>query len=242
MKIVNSSDWHLDSATAGFRRYDDVAGAVRATVEAAIDQKAEFYLFTGDAHDPDNGGDTYLYTRFIMQTAIYLADAGIQSIWMSGNHDTVESGNGLTTLSPLRSIAESRAYERFITLAEDPGYISLGGKALLCTLPFTSFDRPYDPAEVIKNIPAGKLPVIVAGHLMIEGIEIGSETTDFPRGRDIFFPQQACDDLAKNREVMRIQGHYHKKQCFEGIYIPGSVARLTFGEAEHSPGYQVIEI
>jgi DNA repair exonuclease SbcCD nuclease subunit len=242
MKIVQSSDWHLDTNTAGFRRYDDVSNAVRATVEAAIDLNAEYYLFTGDAHDPDGGGDTYMYSRFIMQTAIYLADAGIKSIWLPGNHCVCENGNGLTVLSPLRSLVESQKYERFITLAEDPGYISLGGKALLCALPFTSFDRPYDPAEVVRNIPAGKLPVIVAGHLMIEGIEIGSETSDFPRGRDIFFPQQACDDLAKGREVMRVQGHYHKKQCFEGIYIPGSVARLTFGEEEHSPGYQVIEV
>jgi hypothetical protein len=140
-----------------------------------------------------------------------------------------------------------------ITLVEAPTVLSLwegskfepaGGKVSMICLPFTSHDRGYDPALTVRLLGASIKPltVVVAGHLNIQGIEIGSETTDFPRGRDVFFPQEACAELAKKKEVLKVNGHYHKAQTFEGIHIPGSVARLTFGEEDHAPGYQVFDL
>ena len=41
MKIVVSSDWHLDWATAGLARFDDIAEAARVVVNAAIELEAD---------------------------------------------------------------------------------------------------------------------------------------------------------------------------------------------------------
>ena len=253
-RILNVSDVHVDTVTAGFVRFDDISETLWKTVHKAIDERFDYYLFTGDFCDPDGGGDSFGYARLAIRLATRLADAGIKSIWMAGNHDVVESGNGYTTLSPLRAVSESKHYRGLIEVFEEPGIMSLEKRlgdipsAGFLALPFTSHDRNYDPAKALielvpPDLTPGKIPIIVAGHLNIEGIEIGSETTDFPRGRDVFFPQQACDDLVKaGHSLIKVNGHYHKQQVFEGIHIPGSVANLTFGEEDYRPGYQVIEV
>ncbi len=249
-RILNSSDWHVDVSTAGYRRWDDVTGAVRDTLDIAIDRKVDAYLFTGDYCDPDGGGDSFGYAHFMLDSAVYLADHGIKSYWMAGNHDVVESGNGFTTLSPLRALATSKKYIGIVHVFEEPCHYTLAdGETDILFLPFTSHDRSYDPGKFVLDAARrmkerGEAPkaCIVAGHLNIKGIEIGSETTDFPRGRDVFFPQDACEELAKMTEVLKVNGHYHRSQCFEGIHIPGAISRLTFGEESYAPGYNIIEI
>lgn len=245
--LLNTSDWHVNVSTGGFRRFEDITRSVRETAEIAVQDRHDYYLFTGDLHDPDANGDGYLYSRFLIETAIYVMERGVKFIAIPGNHDVVENGRGTTTLSALAALMGSHQYGERLYVVEEPGLISLPDAEFIA-LPFTSHDRNYDPAQAIRDctnlMRSSKLPVIVAGHLNIEGIEIGSETTDFPRGRDIFFPQQACDDLAATgREVFKVNGHYHKAQTFEGIHVPGAVARLTFGkEEEYTPGFQVIEV
>lgn len=254
MRLLHSSDWHVDVVTAGFRRFDDVTAAVNESIRAAIDMKADYYLFTGDFCDPNNDGSSHLYSRFLLESAIELADAGVKSIWMAGNHDVVESGEGVTTLSSLRALSTSAHYAHMVHLVETPQALSLlkgtqykpetDDVAIIC-LPFTSHDRDYDPAERVKFL--GKTLrekfVIIASHLNVEGIEIGSETTDFPRGRNVFFPKDACNELEESgKTVLRLQGHYHKQQVFEGIYVVGSLVNLTFGEQDNKPCFQVIDV
>ncbi len=39
-----------------------------------------------------------------------------------------------------------------------------------------------------------------------------------------------------------VHGHYHQQQVFDGIHIPGSLARLTAGEEKHRPSFLVLEV
>jgi hypothetical protein len=37
-------------------------------------------------------------------------------------------------------------------------------------------------------------------------------------------------------------GHYHRRQTFRGITIPGALERLTRGEIEHEPGFLIVDV
>jgi DNA repair exonuclease SbcCD nuclease subunit len=86
------------------------------------------------------------------------------------------------------------------------------------------------------------IPLIILSHLNIEGIEVGSESDKFARGRDVFLDLEALREVSKKRPTIVLQGHYHKRQVLDNIYVVGSLCRLNFGEQENQPGYQIVEI
>ena len=232
MKIVTSSDWHHDASTAGFRRAEDVARAAQAVVDAAIEEKVDYFFFLGDLTDPDVGA--FAANEMAIRRALMLAEHGIESYWLVGNHDVVEDGLGTHAMLPLSAVAKVFAEPE--VMSPEPGL------RIIC-LPYTSTARSYDPEKEIRAahamIPDGS-KVIVLSHLMLEGISAGSETNDMPRGRDVFLPYQLIFELWPHALVL--SGHYHEQQNFHGVNIPGSLVRLTRGEVDNKPGYLVIEL
>lgn len=241
MKIIVSSDWHLDASTSGLPRFDDVSAAVDEVIEAARRENADAFLFLGDLCDPDT-------TRSHRCSAAAIAAAikcrtAIKTFWLAGNHDVIEDGFGTTTLSALR---ESEVATRVF---EQPGVVSPFSGVSIIALPFTARSHAYDPAEYVERVAEsgalGDDKVIVIGHLNIEGITPGSETTDMPRGRDVFLPTAAIKKHLPNAIVLN--GHYHHRQEFMSrdgvvVHIPGSLERLTFGEERNEPGYLIVEV
>jgi len=79
-------------------------------------------------------------------------------------------------------------------------------------------------------------------------VEPGEEANELQRGRDVAYPVDAIEALTKRLGVpaVLIQGHYHRAQTvtLKGleIHIPGSLARLTFNEEGHAPGYLILEV
>ena len=63
-----------------------------------------------------------------------------------------------------------------------------------------------------------------------------------PRGRDILLPTE----LLARPDVLVLQGHYHRQQVFHHmgavVHVVGSLARLTFSEQNHLPGYLIVEM
>jgi hypothetical protein len=109
-------------------------------------------------------------------------------------------------------------------------------------LPFAPRSHAYDPGEFVRSAPCpSSQRVLVLGHLNLEGIEPGSETTDLPRGREVLFPLEACGEVYGGRALL-LNGHYHRRQSYKGVQIPGSLERLTFGEAANAPGYLVVDV
>lgn len=78
-------------------------------------------------------------------------------------------------------------------------------------------------------------PQLIVGHLMIEGIAVGSETRDMPRGRDVFLPIDSLRDHFPDAKI--VNGHYHDGQMYKGVHIPGALARFTVGEAQNTPRF-----
>lgn len=252
MKIVVSSDWHLDWSTAGLERFDDIAEAARAVVNAAIDLEADLFLFLGDLANPDQRR-AWRASAFSIEADRELTRAKVQTLWIAGNHDVIEDGSGTTTLSPLASAGGNVAnLPRLFDVRDWKHQERVDHLASVVALPYTARDQSYDPAlvlrQVLERLDSVRLakPIIVAGHLMIDGAELGSESTDMARGRDMTFPSLALRELSFPY-TLAMNGHYHRRQVITDahgvrIYIPGSLARLTRGEAANVPGYLVVEV
>lgn len=245
MKVVASSDWHPDHVTHGVARFAEVREAAHRTVDRAIEEGARVYIFAGDLCNPDAGSSVFRCVELAIEVAGRLADAGIRSIWVAGNHDVIEDASGDTTLSPLRALA---TFSPHVHVFEKPGYLrhdSLQfGAVNIIALPFTATSQAYDVeatiAELAAQLPAGsKHETIIVGHLNIAGVAPGEETTEMPRGREVWLPVAAAKAVARHV----LNGHYHRRQrTKDGVWIPGSLARFTFGEEGNEPSFLVLEV
>ncbi len=235
--------------TAGVDRGPDIEQAVEETVQAAIRERVDLYLFLGDLCDPD-GVRSHHAAAIGTRTAAQLAVRGIPSRWLVGNHDVIEDGSGTNTLAGIMALA-GISDEWMLEVFARPWIESIRTVSSnrveginLIALPFTPRSHAYDPAKFIEELPAhvgtGRHRVIIAGHLNIEGIGPGSETQDMPRGRDVFFPLEAVQKRFPG--ALLLNGHYHTRQVFNGIVIPGALERLTFGEERNEPGFLIIEV
>ena len=243
MKVLITSDWHLDHVTDGHSRYDEVSDAVDHSVKVALESMVDAYIFCGDLSDPD-GWAVHRAQSKAVQVAVELANVGIESYWLAGNHDVVEDGFGTTVLSPLAAMFESSGLTGRVWERPDTNWVIKGGIRTIA-LPFTARSHTYDPEEVIKkyarsvNAKVRKEPHLVLGHLNLAGITAGSETNDMPRGRDVFWPTDVVRKHLPN--AVMVGGHYHKAQEYDGVNVVGSLARLTHGEEDNEPSMLLLE-
>lgn len=239
MRALFTSDWHLDAMTLGRSRREEIVAAVQETVDVAIREKLDAYFFLGDLSDPDDGGAVIGSTEVLVRTAMQLAENGIPNIWISGNHDVLEDGRGFTTLSVLRGLND---YDEFrLVLAEEPRLFRVvSPEFAVVALPYTATSHAYDvEAFLKKTLPEVRdQRVIVIGHLSVPGVQPGEETTEMPRGREVLLPTEVFKEFPN---VTVFNGHYHRQQTHDGVHIPGSLARLTFGEERHEPSYLIGE-
>jgi DNA repair exonuclease SbcCD nuclease subunit len=239
MRVVVTSDWHLDHVTHGVSRFAELETAVHRTVDAAIEEGADAYFFLGDLCDPDSGSCVFRCAKVALDAATRLAAKGIASIWLAGNHDVIEDGTGCTTLTPLLAMA---AASESVHVAERPCLVELGDGYRVICLPFTATSHAYDVEASLLELARGchdRDKTIVLSHLNVPGVIPGEETTEMPRGREVVLPVA----WAKTHAGLVLQGHYHRKQkTNDGVWIPGSLARLTFGEEKHDPGFLVVEV
>lgn len=133
-------------------------------------------------------------------------------------------------------------------VAERPTYVSLTGEdrpVHVLALPFVAAVEPYDPPSTVEAVARWReywsvdAPMVVAGHLSIEGAQLGSETTDMARGRDVSFPVRAAERAGA---ALLCNGHYHKRQTVRGIECPGSLVRLAFDESDNEPRWLEVEL
>lgn len=241
MRALVTSDWHPDWVTFGVSRFSEVEDAVESTVVTAVEKKCTDYFFLGDLCDPDTGPVVFRCVDLAIRTAMYLAHAGIRSHWLVGNHDVIEDGSGTSTLTPLRALGKTgmvTLYDRpTIETFED---VEAGEVLSILALPFTPTSHTYDPMTPVKDFLRAPGKGIVLSHLSCPGIVPGEETNDMPRGRDVLLP--LVEVLARPNTVVW-QGHYHRRQSHDNrLYIPGSLARLTFSEVEHEPSFFVMDL
>ncbi len=243
IRALVASDFHPDWPLLGRSRIEEVGIAMHESVDAAIESNCSHYWFMGDLCDPDNGGDTFKSIELMLEISFRLRSKSIDMIVLAGNHDVETDGSSTTTLTPLRAL--EKLYPRRFILAEAPRTVVLDDHTMALCLPYTAPSAAYEPATTATELmrTARGRRVIVLAHLMLPGIHPGSETKDMPRGREVTFPFKETSPA-----FMRFNGHYHARQTFdpkdggEPIQIPGSVARLTFGEEPNQPGFLIVDI
>jgi DNA repair exonuclease SbcCD nuclease subunit len=256
MKIIFSSDYHLDHVTQGIPRFDELRRAVHEVVDVAIEQEVDAFVFGGDLCDPDSGACVFRAVRVALEAAMRLNESKIPNYWLVGNHDVIEDGSGDTTLDPLMALDEEGLETRVL---REPRLLPVFTEAKLgdltttqnfqfLALPFTPTNRNYNADSTVRELlkQSAGVKLVVLSHLSMPGVQPGEETTEMPRGRDIEFPIQAFADSNANVAVV-LQGHYHRAQKIEipGVgpcVIPGSLARLTFSEEGNQIGYALVNL
>lgn len=242
-----SSDWHGDASTSGVDRFGEIRLAAFAVADAAVESKRggieTAFVFCGDLCDPDTTRSFHAIALAI-DVARHLDEHKVYSIWLAGNHDVVEDSRGSTVLAPLRSAA---LWGQRVMVVERPFVFALH-RCTIVLLPYVARANAYDPEKFVVDslakvpVEYRRQPTIVFGHLTVPSAERGSESDDFARGRDLVFPVKVCRQHWGNRTLL-VNGHYHRKQVTkDGVYIPGSLARLRHDEEQHEPGYLVIEV
>jgi DNA repair exonuclease SbcCD nuclease subunit len=247
-KILLSSDWHGDKRTLGVSRIDDVRTAVRQTVDAAVTHKVDLYVFLGDLCDPDSGPIVLRCAEIAVQAACDLQEAGIDSLWLAGNHDVFEDSTGCTSLAPLRALPSRLPGMGRVTVAERPLVFTKQETAFMC-LPYVATSHPYSPEQFAReqlDALDADMRVVVLGHLHLAGIIPGEETHEMGRGRDLFYPHKTLDewkeDPGNNPSVIyEANGHYHEPQLYAGVHVPGALVRFTFADV-HEPSFILVDL
>lgn len=233
MKTLFFSDMHADAITGGFERFDDARVAALLVTDRARElskREPVRVYFLGDFCDPDHVPTVIRSIRLMLFIVQILTGDGIESFWMTGNHDVIEDGRGSSTLDPIGMTGAS--------LIKEPMVI---GDTLF--LPYTASAFTYDPAaECRKVVAKGFTPKLIVAHLMVEGMEQGSESDDFSRGRDLMLPLDVIDELWPGVRI--VIGHYHRRQTHRyraksgrtvEVEVVGSLLRLTRAEAANQP-------
>jgi exonuclease SbcD len=270
VRILHFADAHIDMANYG--RHDPQTGlplrvldflkSLDAIVDAAIAERVDLVLFSGDAYKDRTPAPTF--QREWGRRIIRLSKAGIPTLLLVGNHD----------LSP--ALGRATAIEEFATLEvphvrvlDRPAFlkpVDLEGLPLqLLALPWVSRSgliahlgvRSGDPGEVyaevekrIAELVAGwldqadpTLPAVLAAHASVQGAKYGTERTVM-LGADLVLPGSLVRDPRLDYVAL---GHIHKPQDLnEGahppVIYPGSIERVDFGEARDDKYFIIAEV
>jgi len=270
VKILHFADAHTNMANYGQQdpetglplRVLDFLNSMDTIVNTAIQEQVDLVLFAGDAYKDRNPAPTFQreWGRRIMR----LANAGIPTILLVGNHD----------LSP--SVSRAHALEEFHTLeigkvlvADKPRFYrseELWGLPLqLISLPWVSrsgmvahldmeLTRPDELYQELENkignaidqwLDAAdqNLPVVLAAHASIQGAVYGGERTVM-LGKDLVLSGSLVKDTRLDYVAM---GHIHKPQDLnEGqhppVVYPGSIERVDFGEAQDKKYFVIAKV
>lgn len=245
MRILVSSDWHLDAVTAGLPRFDELTERIDEIVERVVDEMmVDLFLNLGDLCDPDPL-HAHRCIAYAAAKASNLNARKIPNAWLVGNHDVMEDGDGTSTLSAITGWADGGSAEHTFVF-DEPSWRSFGD-VLLVALPYVPRAKNYNPDQVIDDIAEaveddGYKHILVIGHLTVAGARMASETFDMPRGRDIVYPVESIRRRWGKRATM-LNGHYHRGQTTpSGVIIPGALARLAFDEADNDPGFMLLDL
>lgn len=232
IRFVCISDLHLDAATYGVARMNEIDRSVRAQLEKV--RKGDEVVFLGDLGNPGSSRIYEAISRAI-QYDREVRNRGACMHWLVGNHDVLEDGSGGSVLEPLRG------YGAEVYSLPDGVVASAGGVDMIF-LPHAPLASRYDPGEFLRRRVREDRPTIVFGHLNPPGITPGSEAEAFARGRDVMWPE----DRPVARNVLYVSGHIHRAQEYPkrprpdvrpwgSIQIVGAPVRFGFDEADHEP-------
>ncbi len=267
IQVLHLSDIHLGSTTHGRvnpqtglnTRLEDFVRALTTCIDRAIATPADLVLFGGDAF-PDATPPPLVQQAFATQFR-RLADAGIPTVLLVGNHDQYSQGQGGASLAIYRSLAV-------------PGFVvgdriethrlqTAGGEIQIITLPWLTRSALLTRTETegLSMAEVGKLlidrltvvlegeirqlddrlPTILLAHVMVDTATYGAERF-LAAGKGFTIPLAL---LCRTEFDYVALGHVHRHQvlCQNPLVVyPGSIERVDFGEEKEEKGYCWLEI
>lgn len=250
MRILVTSDWHLDAHTLGVPRRPELLRYLDLVAQAADIEEVNVVIFAGDACDPGHMLQSQ-YAADIIE-AFRRLGKNRTLVAIAGNHDVVEVAGPLTTLAPARVAFADDPHKHILELPEVVAFP--GHQVALLALPYVArsqveagsplfvdvLDQAFSAAAMRKG--AG-FKLVVIGHMTVPGAKLGSETVELSRGRDLDLP---LERIAALQPDLVVNGHYHKPQVVQvngvKVVIPGSPASFSTDDAAQGKGYTIAEI
>lgn len=263
VSVLHLSDIHMGSGFSHGRinpetgmntRLEDFMATLSRCIDRAIAEPADLVLFGGDAF-PDATPPPLVQQAFAGQFR-RLADAGIPTVLLVGNHDQYAQGQGGASLCIYRTLGVPGVIvgDRLETHRLDTS----SGPVQVVTLPWLTpsvlLTRPemagLSMAEVSQQLLdrlrvalEGEirrldpdLPTILLAHLMTDTATFGAERfLAVGRGFNVPMPMLARDCF----DYVAL-GHVHRHQVLcesPPVVYPGSIERVDFSEADEEKGY-----
>ncbi|MDD4873512.1 MAG: exonuclease SbcCD subunit D [Dehalococcoidales bacterium] len=267
MKIIHFADLHLgiegygrtDPLTGLSSRLADFLTTFDKLIEYAIEERVDLVIFCGDAYKSREPSQTQ--QREFAKRIRRLSEAGISVFLLVGNHDMPNAVGRATTTEIFDTLAVKNIY-----VANRPGIFKIettGGAIQIMALPwmrrsilmskeetknltFSQINEKMQEKltniinDSINELDPG-LPSILASHIWITGVHIGSEDSMTIGQEHVLLPgnvaNQAFDYIAL--------GHIHRHQVISEnppVVYAGSLDRLDFGDEADDKGFYLVEI
>ncbi|TAK34685.1 MAG: exonuclease subunit SbcD, partial [Chloroflexota bacterium] len=266
-RILHAADLHLgmenygrlDPATGLSSRVADFLAALDETVEYALSNAIDLYLFCGDAYKTRDPSPTY--QRELARRIHRLASSGVAVFLLVGNHDLPNAVGRATTVEIFNTLSVPNVY-----VGRQPGLHRVEtrrGVVQVVALPWMLrgtlltrdqyrnrtvdelneilLDRLREILQQLESELNPALPAILAGHAMVTGGTLGSERS-IMLGKDVALPPSM---LARPIFDYVAMGHLHRHQVLPTrppIVYAGSLQRIDFGEEKEEKGFVVAEI
>jgi DNA repair protein SbcD/Mre11 len=267
LKILHLSDVHLgmesygrvDPATGLSTRLRDFCETFDEAIERAIREPVDAVLFAGDAYrtrDP-----TPTHQREFAQRIRRLADAGIPTVLLAGNHDlpnaTMRASS--TEIFGVLGLPHVQVSRKIEALRLDTRH----GPLQIVTLPWVTRSSVLSKEEhrgrslrelnerLVHNVEGlvgglveelePDLPAVLLGHCHLFGAEIGAERW-LVVGEDPMVSEGALRH--PNLDYVAL-GHIHRQQVRRGeppIAYSGSINRVDFSEEKEEKGFWVADV
>lgn len=270
IRILHFADAHIDMTNYG--RVDPHSGlpvrvmdflkSLDQIIDRAIAEQVDLVLFAGDAYKDRNPQPTF--QREWGTRMMRLAQAGIPTILLVGNHDVARATNRAHTLQEYKTLAVPHMHvaDRIqLWGPDDLGGIPLQILAVPWVSPSVLMTRQdtsgMKTAEIYREVESllekaiqkqldqsdPDLPLILTAHASVQGAKFGSER-NVMLGHEIVLTPGLLRDARIDYVAL---GHIHKHQELNGgqhppIVYPGSIERIDFGEAREKKGYVLAQI
>jgi exonuclease SbcD len=252
----------IDPATGINGRVMDFLRRFSAVIDYALNNDVDLFIFAGDAYKTRDPNSTY--RREFERRIKRLADAGIPTVLLVGNHDLPSMEKKASSVEIFRTLE----IPNVVVGSHDQVHriTTRRGQAIqVATVPYPVRQRllvldehrnatiaELDAAlqqlmaENIQGLAAQvdpALPAVLVGHFSVSEASYGSERTVM-LGRDVVVLRSTLADSAWDYVAL---GHIHKHQALNSsrhppIVYAGSLERIDFGEAVEPKGFVVADV
>lgn len=270
IRILHTADLHIgmenygqiDPATGINGRVMDFLRRFSTVIDYALNNEVDLFIFAGDAYKTRDPNSTY--RREFERRIKRLADAGIPTVLLVGNHDLPSMEKKASSVEIFRTLEIPNVlvggYDHVHRITTRRGEV-----IQVATVPYPVRQRllvrdeyknatiadldaavQQRMAENIRGLAAQvdpALPAVLVGHFSVSEARFGSERTVM-LGRDVVVLKSALADPVWDYVAL---GHIHQHQELNNgqhppIVYAGSLERVDFGEEVEPKGFVIADV